>query len=106
MHHPQALTYYRGRWPDAEVPADEATWLLYEVSPSQDAVLRSVDIYADGRVTRNSVELEQQNGDHCPSLIECSVEEAFPDTVVTVITQQEFEDAWARGVDKPFWFTR
>ena len=34
------LDYYRGRWPDEEIPPGEPEWFLYEVDPARDAVLR------------------------------------------------------------------
>ena len=66
MTQSSSLAYFRGRWPDDEIPDGEPEWVLYEISYEQDAVLRAVDIYPDGRITRNGVEIEERNGDHCP----------------------------------------
>jgi hypothetical protein len=98
--------FYRARWPDSEVPADSPLWLHYEVSRSADAVLRTVDVFEDGRVNRNSIEIEQRNGDDCPSLIDCSLIEGFADVDLEEMPRAAFEALWKRGVDTPFWFVR
>jgi hypothetical protein len=106
MREAEPLEYLRMRWPDPIVPEGEPEWLLYEISRGQDAVLRSVDLYADGRITRNSIEIEQRHGDHCPSLIDQSLDEGFGGVDLIPIERAEFEKLWALGIDKPFWFTR
>lgn len=98
--------YFRGRWPDAEVPSGEPLWLHYEIDFGADAVLRSVNVFADGSVTRNSVELEQRHAAACPSLIDCSLAESFARAKLEEITREEFEALWEKGVDTPFWFVR
>jgi len=97
-------TYHRSRWPDAEVSADSPLWLHYEISKSADAVLRTIEIFEDGRITRNSVDLEQRNGDHCPSLIDCSLREGFDGVEMKTMPHDEFEALWEEGVDTPVWF--
>jgi hypothetical protein len=98
--------YFRGRWPDAEVPPGEPLWLHYEIDFGADAVLRSVDVFADGCITRNSIELEQRHGDACPSLIDCSLDEGFARAKLEEIPRETFEALWDKGVDTPFWFPR
>lgn len=107
MSQNQSPHYYcRVRWPDAVVPDGEPEWLLYEMDKQADTVLRTVDIYADGKVTRNSIDLEQRNGDVCPSLIDTSIVEAFEGVDLETITPSEFDKFWIVGEDRPFWFVR
>jgi hypothetical protein len=44
--------------------------------------------------------------DHCPSLIDGPLRDVFPDAALAEISKREFEDAWDKGVDTPFWFVR
>lgn len=97
-------SHFRARWPDADVPDGEPVWLLYEVDVEADTVLRTVEVYPGGKITRNSIELEQRKGDACPSLIDTSLAEGFKGVVTEDIAMQEFEELWIRGVDTPFWF--
>lgn len=106
MNQSQSPYYCRVRRPDAVVPEGEPQWLLYEMDKQADTVLRTVDIYADGKITRNSVDLEQRNGDACPSLIDTSIVEAFEGVEMETITSTEFEKFWLAGEDRPFWFVR
>lgn len=96
--------YCRAHWPSADVPADSPSWLHYEISTSADAVLRTIDVFEDGRIARNSIELEQRNGNHCPSLIDCSLNEAFKGLEVEEMPRAAFEALWECGTDTPFWF--
>ena len=96
--------HFRARWPDSDVPDGEPLWFLYEVDTETDAVLRSVEVYPEGKITRNSVELEQRKGDVCPSLIDTSLVEGFKGIEKQDIAASEFEELWIRGVDTPFWF--
>ena len=96
--------YYRAHWPGADAPADSPLWLHYEISKFADAVLRTVEVFENGRIARNSIELEQRNGDHCPSLIDCSLNEAFDGLEIEEMTRADFEALWERGADTPFWF--
>lgn len=100
------LRYFRARWPDAKVPADSPIWMLYEVDQAADNVLRIVEVFEDGRITRNSIQIEQGNGDHCPSLFDMSVAESFEGVELEAMTQVTFGALWQRGVDRPFWFGR
>jgi|GEM_PF-2378006 len=97
------LKHLRARWPDRDVPTGEPTWLLYELDEQADAVVRSADVFADGSVTRNSIEIEERGGKACPSLIDCSLAAGFDGVDAEEITREDFEAVWARGADKPFW---
>ncbi|TIT34406.1 MAG: hypothetical protein E5W65_17365 [Mesorhizobium sp.] len=101
-----SYTYFRGRWPDDIVPEGEPLWLLYEVDEAADNVLRSVEIFPNGQVTRNSVGLEQRNGDHCPSLIDVSRREGMAEAKLEKISADMFEELYQIGADTPFWFVR
>ena len=98
-----ALRYVRARWPDPEVPPGEPLWLHYELDDQADAVVRTVDLYPDGAITRNSIEIEERGGTPCPSLIDCSLSDGFAGVELAEIPSEEFEKLWARGLDKPFW---
>jgi hypothetical protein len=102
-YYPLMLKHLRARWPEIDVPPDEPTWLLYELDEQLDAVVRSADVFADGSVARNSIEIEERGGKPCPSLIDCSLAEGFAGVDAEQITPEEFEAVWARGFDKPFW---
>lgn len=97
------LRYVRARWPELEVPEGQPLWLLYELDDAADAVTRSVDLFPDGSVARNSIEIEERNGTPCPSLIDLSLAEGFADADLIEISSAEFEAAWAKGMDRPFW---
>jgi len=101
-----AHDYYRGRWPEELVPDGEPIWLFYEIARLADSVLRTVGVFADGRVARNSVELEQRHGDKCPSLIDCSLEDLFDGGKLEEISREQFEEWWTKGTDTPIWFVR
>lgn len=100
------LRYVKTPWPEGDAPSGEPSWFLYEIDDTADAVTRSVWIYADGLVTRNSIEIEERSGKGCPSLIDCSVAQGFEGADLQQITPETFGDAWARGVDTPFWNVR
>lgn len=101
-----ATRHVRARWPDAEVPEGEPEWLLYELDEHADAVIRSVYLFADGAVTRDSIEIEQRHGEPCPSLIDTSLADGFAGVELAELSAEEFEQAWSRGVDQPFWNVR
>jgi hypothetical protein len=69
-------------------------------------VLRTVHVFADGRIARNSIALEERHGDKCPSLIDGSLEPLFADGKLEEILREQFEKWWTKGVDTPFWFPR
>lgn len=97
------LKHVRARWPDPVVPPGEPYWLLYEIDEQADAVVRTIDVFADRTVTRNSIEIEERRGKACPSLIDCSLAEGFNGVDAEEITREEFEEVWAKGVDELFW---
>ncbi|HWU14419.1 MAG TPA: hypothetical protein VN157_10470 [Caulobacter sp.] len=100
-----ALLYVRGRWPEPDVPDGTPLWVFYEIDEKADAILRDVQIYPDGRITRNSVVIEQRNGDDCPSLTDQSLRDGFFDwSALDAISSEDFEELWEKGDDKPFWF--
>ena len=84
--------------------ADLPVSCFYEIDHDADAVLRSVEVFADGRVLRDSVDLEQRNRDSCPSLVDHSLAVAFADAPLEEITADAFGAMWAQGQDYPFWF--
>ena len=97
------MKHIRMRWPEAEVPPGEPMWLLYELNEQEDAVVRSVDLFPDGTITRNSIAIEESGGKPCPSLIDCPIAEGFAGTNPEEIPIDEFEKLWMQGTDKPFW---
>ncbi|MDR7033514.1 hypothetical protein [Mesorhizobium sp. BE184] len=97
------LRCYKGRWPDEIVPVDEPAWLYYEVDVVADNIIRSLHIFQDGRIERNSVALEERNGDICPSLTDQPFLVHARDHLEE-ISPSEFASLWSRGIDKPFWF--
>lgn len=86
------------------MPDGEPLWFLYEVDEQADAVLRNVEVFPDGRITRNSIEIEQRKGHRCRSLIDCSLADGFSDAKKQVIAAAKFEAFWRRGVETPWWF--
>ncbi|MGQ3040855.1 MAG: hypothetical protein ACT6TH_08075 [Brevundimonas sp.] len=101
-----ALRYVRARWPEPEVPQGEPIWLVYEIDDVADACNRLVELFADGTATRNSIEIEERNGQTCPSLFDTSLADGFGDADLEQISSEEFESAWTNGIDKPFWNVR
>lgn len=97
------LRHVRARWPEPEVPPGEPLWLHYELDVQADAVVRSVDLFSDGTITRNSIAIEERGGKPCPSLIDCPLAEGFAGVDLEEITREEFEQVWLKGRDKPFW---
>jgi hypothetical protein len=100
------IRHVRARWPEPVVPQGEPEWLLYELDEQADAVTRSVYLFSDGSVTRNSIAIEQRYGDPWPSLIDTSLAEGFSGVEFDELSASEFENAWSRGVDTPFWNVR
>ena len=99
-----SIAYYRLRWPDPDVPQDMPTWLYYEVDIVEDVVQRTVDVFADGRIERNSLALEERKGNICPSLVDGPFMETVQSEPHDLIPAVEFEELWRQGIDKPFWF--
>lgn len=50
--------YFRLPWPEIEVPDGEPSWLYYEIDKENDAVCRSIEVFPDGHIARNSIEIE------------------------------------------------
>lgn len=99
-------TYFRLPWPEVDVPAGEPSWLYYEIDKKNDAVRRSIEVFPDGRITRNSIEIEERDGRPCSSLIDTSLDDGFGDGEPLAMSPVEFEDLWRQGVDTPFWNVR
>jgi len=95
------LNYFRGRWPDDEVPAGEPLWSHYEVDPTLDVVLRSVEVFVDGHLERNSIELEERCGRPCVSIVHGPFMSVAAQAQLESIGAGDFEKLWERGVDKP-----
>ena len=95
------LTYLRGRWPEDPIPEGCPVWLLYEVDAAQDVVLRSVELFADDRSERNSIELEARDGFPCVSVCHGPFIAAAIEAKLEPVTAEEFEALWQRSVDKP-----
>ena len=73
------LRYIEAPWPDTQVRPGAPEILFYEVDDDGDVVLRLVEKFADGALTRNSIEIEAQAGFGCQSLFEILAAEAFAD---------------------------
>lgn len=101
-----ARRHVRARWPEPQVPEGEPVWLFYEIDDLADAVTRSVDLFADGTTTRNSIEIEKRNGQPCPSLIGTSLADGFRGVDLEEISSEDFAVAWTKGIDTPFWNVR
>jgi hypothetical protein len=102
----ERLKHIRARWPDTEVPPGEPVWFLYELDEQEDAVVRSVELFADGTIARNSIAIEERGGKPCPSLFDCSLAEALEGVEFEEIAIEEFEKFWMQGKDTPFWNVR
>jgi hypothetical protein len=94
------LIYFRGRWPDDEIPIGEPLWLYFEVDPALDVVLRTVDMFEDGHLVRNSIELEQRDGFPCVSIVHGPFLSFAAEAQLASIEAQEFEELWARSIYK------
>ena len=99
------LRYYRCRWPDETVPDGEPLWLHYEVDRTADAVLRTVEVFPDATVTRNSIAIDQpKEGPRSRSLLEYSFDDLVRGDHRDETSRAAFEELYARGTDRPFWF--
>ena len=63
-----------------------------------------IDVFADGRIERDSLALEERKGDICPLLVEGPFMETARSAPLDLIAGVDFEELWQRGIDKPFWF--
>jgi hypothetical protein len=97
------IRYYRGPWPHDEVPDNEPIWFLYEVDVEFDHVLRMVEVFRDGSANRNSLDIEARHGPKHDSLNDQPFVQDLEAMELAEITSKEFEDAWGRGADTPFW---
>ena len=95
------LEYYRGRWPEEVTPDGEPELLLYAVDIETDCVLKTVDIYPDGRLERNNFELVARYGGEFTSLVEGSFKELTSDWDLDVIEEFEFVCLYEKSTDKP-----
>jgi hypothetical protein len=95
------LTYIQVPWPENPVPEGEPVWLFYEVDEAQDNVLRSVERFADGRLVRNSTDLETRDGWPCVSLFHGSFRELTVEVPLQPFSGPEFEALWKYAQDKP-----
>lgn len=101
-HRPSIECY---AWHDPDVRPDKQTWIYYEVDTVEDVVLRMVEVFADGRIERDSIALEERKGDRCPSLVEGPFMETVRGNPLGLrVTAIQFEELWQRGTDTPFWF--
>ena len=96
------MSHFRGRWPEKEIPPEEPVWLHYEVDVVRDAVLRSVELFADGRSERNSVELEARNGFPCVSIVHGPFMKVVAASGLEPIDAKDFEELWRRSSDRKF----
>ncbi len=95
------LNYFRGRWPEAVVPEGVPVWLYYEVDPHRDVVLRSVEIFADGRMERNSLALEARDGWACESIVHGPFMPVVAHAKLETTGAETFEALWELSMDKP-----
>ena len=98
------MAYFRARWPDADVPSYEPVWLYYEVDTAADLVLRTIHVYADGRIERDSVAIEERHGDCCPTLVDGPFMPSVNEAGLDPTPSSTFGALWERGTDTPFWF--
>lgn len=106
MSPPKLPIYFGLPWPEPGLPAGAPEWIFYEVDKTRDAVRRSIEVFADGRIARNSIEIEERGGGDCPSLIDVSLDQGFEGTRPREMSQDDFEKLWLKGVDTPFWNVR
>lgn len=98
------IVHFRLRFPDEVVPEENPEWFFYEVDTSTDNVLRMVNIFTDGRVTRDSVEIEERSGIACPSVLDFPFSQDMDELLLETISPEEFEQLWKTGVDTAFWY--
>ena len=93
------LTYFEAPWPGTPVPEGEPVRFFYEVDEAADNVLRSVELYADGSLQRNSLQLEARDGWPCVSLWHGSFAELSVGIPLEPLLSSAFEEHWQRAVD-------
>lgn len=96
------MLYFKGHWPEDEVPSDSPVWMYYEVEAAEDNVMRAVEIFADGRSERNSLALEARDGFPCISIVHGPFLEQVEDCGLGPASAEEFERVWQSSTDKPF----
>ena len=97
------IRYYQWKVEEENKESDLPVQLFYEVAAEADNVLRWVQIFADGSVARNSLEIEAAHGQRWESLTDGPFMAHLEDMDMLDCTADEFETAWARGKDTPFW---
>jgi hypothetical protein len=97
------IRHYQCPYPDEQIPPDMPIRFFYEVDVDADNVLRSVEIFADGSIARNSLEIEARHGQRWMSLSDGPFIENLEDIGLSACSADEFENAWANGKDTPFW---
>ena len=100
------LKHVRAGWPEPDVPEGEPLWLLHELNERADAATRSIEVFADATLTRNSIAIEERNGKACPSLSDTALAAGFAGVEFEEISVEEFERTWAKGEDASFWNVR
>ena len=95
------LTYFQAPWPEPPVPEGEPVRFFYEVDEAADNVLRSVELYVDGSLQRNSLELEARDGWPCISLWHGSFAELSAGVPLEPLLASGFEEHWQRAIDTP-----
>lgn len=100
------FVYVKCRWPEDPVPQGAPCWIFYEVREATDVVTRTVDLYADGTASRNSIQLAAREGpDFRPPEYRSLVHGAFLEhsrADLDPITASEFLRLWTTAIDKPW----
>lgn len=92
--------YHKGRWPDPAIPDGEPEWLLYETDATTDCVLRTVDIFPDGKAVRNWLANEGRHGPPVASLVEGDFLANVGEWRLMEIDGPAFEALWQSAADK------
>lgn len=95
------IEHFRGRWPEQVVPEGEPTWLLFEVEVNEDRVLRTVDVFEDGSMQRNSIALEERDGYPCLSIVEGPFMPLVRKVALEKVPAALFEGLWNDAEDRP-----
>jgi hypothetical protein len=90
------LIWCKGPWPEKTVPVGEPDWIYNEVETDTDCVIRTVDLYPDGRAVRNSVALSGGL-----SLVYADFwSDKEVRKLLTQISEEEFLEVWDKATDK------